>query len=237
MTPGRSPAARGLRRSRGPGGSDRGGHRALARPLAAPCRAVADRAARFSLAECVCGCRRESERSRGRGDRGGEPGRLACGSVPLTRDPELDGGSERSPNDTSATSPLASPAEQPAASPSGSQRPRARRQPRSPATSSIDPRPVPRRIGRPSATPLMKATLDRELDALRAKLGIPGMSAAIQFADGTSGRAPRASPMSPAGAPSPQTRRSPSVASRRRSLRRSSSRSPARTGSISTLRS
>ena len=31
----------------------------------------------------------------------------------------------------------------------------------------------------------MKASLDRQLDALRAKLGIPGISAAIQFADGT----------------------------------------------------
>jgi D-alanyl-D-alanine carboxypeptidase len=31
----------------------------------------------------------------------------------------------------------------------------------------------------------MKASLDRQLDVLRAKLGIPGMSAAIRFADGT----------------------------------------------------
>ena len=42
-----------------------------------------------------------------------------------------------------------------------------------------------RRVDRPSATPLMKASLDRQLDKLRAKLGIPGVSAAVLFADGS----------------------------------------------------
>ena len=47
------------------------------------------------------------------------------------------------------------------------------------------PRPWPRRIGSPSATPLLREALDARLARLRAKYGIPGMSAAIVFADGS----------------------------------------------------
>src|SRR3954447_10015770 len=45
--------------------------------------------------------------------------------------------------------------------------------------------PWPRRIGSPSATPLLRDALDARLARLRAKYGIPGMSAAIVFADGS----------------------------------------------------
>jgi D-alanyl-D-alanine carboxypeptidase len=53
------------------------------------------------------------------------------------------------------------------------------------------PRPEPappqghRRLGSPSATPLLRAALDARLARLRAKNGIPGVSAAILFADGS----------------------------------------------------
>ncbi|MFL5673598.1 MAG: serine hydrolase [Chloroflexota bacterium] len=43
----------------------------------------------------------------------------------------------------------------------------------------------PRRLGSPSATPLLREALDARLERLRAKYGIPGMSAAIVFADGS----------------------------------------------------
>src|SRR3954468_12474230 len=43
----------------------------------------------------------------------------------------------------------------------------------------------PRRIGSPSATPLLRNALDARLGRLREKYGIPGMSAAIVFADGS----------------------------------------------------
>jgi D-alanyl-D-alanine carboxypeptidase len=63
--------------------------------------------------------------------------------------------------------------------------------PPSPAASTLlppntpIPRPWPRRIGSPSATPLLREALDARLARLRAKYGIPGMSAAILFADGS----------------------------------------------------
>ena len=47
------------------------------------------------------------------------------------------------------------------------------------------PRPWPRRIGSPSATPMLADVLDARLERLRAKYGIPGVSAAILFADGS----------------------------------------------------
>ena len=47
------------------------------------------------------------------------------------------------------------------------------------------PRPWLRRLGSPSATPMLADVLDRRLERLRAKSGIPGMSAAILFADGS----------------------------------------------------
>ena len=94
-----------------------------------------------------------------------------------------------------------------------------------------------RRVDRPSATPLMKASLDRQLDKLRAKLGIPGVSAAILFADGSMlDRHLRSCRRRGPARRSPLTRRSPSEASRRRSPRRWWWPSPARAGSASTRR-
>jgi len=64
-------------------------------------------------------------------------------------------------------------------------------QPLAPSLSPGAPDPVPaatpwpRRLGSPSATPLLRAALDARLARLRAKNGIPGISAAILFADGS----------------------------------------------------
>jgi D-alanyl-D-alanine carboxypeptidase len=79
----------------------------------------------------------------------------------------------------------------------------------SPARPSVRPSPAPSVIGQPgsspgptpvggvpnppgpirrgfaSATPLLRAALDRRLEALRAKAGIPGISATILFPDGS----------------------------------------------------
>lgn len=45
--------------------------------------------------------------------------------------------------------------------------------------------PWPRRLGTPSATPMLRAVLDARLARLRTKYGLPGVSAAILFADGS----------------------------------------------------
>jgi D-alanyl-D-alanine carboxypeptidase len=52
----------------------------------------------------------------------------------------------------------------------------------------VPARPWPRRIGSPSATMLLRDALDARLERLRAKSGIPGISAAIVFADGSTWR-------------------------------------------------
>ena len=59
----------------------------------------------------------------------------------------------------------------------------------SPTPTAIPGRPPlatpPPRLGIPSGTPLMRRTLDAWLPRLRAQLGIPGISAAIVFPDGS----------------------------------------------------
>ena len=80
------------------------------------------------------------------------------------------------------------PVASPAAKPSGSSRASASssRPSGAPSAAASPGAPaVAHRARRSSATPLMKAALDRELGQLRAKLGIPGVSAAILFPDGT----------------------------------------------------
>ncbi len=53
-----------------------------------------------------------------------------------------------------------------------------------PARQTYDPTGG-RRLGTASATPLSRAALDARLERFRAKLGLPGVSAAILFADGS----------------------------------------------------
>ena len=60
-----------------------------------------------------------------------------------------------------------------------------RRTPAEPA--ATPPCSIPHR-GLTTATPLLKAALDARLQALRAKTGIPGISVAILFPDGTTWR-------------------------------------------------
>ena len=106
-------------------------------------------------------------------------------------------------------------------------------------------RPRPRRRSAPASRPRAHGSrrsrsttrLQAELDRMRSRLGIPGVSATIIFRDGTSWtgverprrRRRRAST-------SPATPRSPSAASARPTPRRSSSRSPATARSTSTSR-
>jgi D-alanyl-D-alanine carboxypeptidase len=58
--------------------------------------------------------------------------------------------------------------------------------PASPASSANGSSPP--RLGIPRATPILRAVLDARLERLRAKYGMPGISAAILFADGSTWR-------------------------------------------------
>ncbi|MFL5672106.1 MAG: serine hydrolase [Chloroflexota bacterium] len=80
----------------------------------------------------------------------------------------------------SASTPPASAVPGPASTPAVTPAPSAKLPPNTPNAV-----PWPRRIGSPSATPLLRDALDARLARLRAKYGIPGMSAAIVFADGS----------------------------------------------------
>ena len=116
------------------------------------------------------------------------------GSSPSGSAPSVPGASTQPTLAASAT-PDARPSstlratEQPSATPSGPPL-------TPPATHVPSPTPsagLPQR-GVASATPLLRAALDARLEQLRAKYGIPGVSVAIAFADGSvwSGQAGRA---------------------------------------------
>ena len=114
----------------------------------------------------------------GRPGRPGRPSRLADAAWPPQSDPP------RAVRSDPSARPIPRPRRADAAS-------------RQPAPTARAPEPPPPRVNRPSrpdrrrgtarpsATPLLRAALDARLERLRAKYGIPGISAAILFADGS----------------------------------------------------
>ena len=105
------------------------------------------------------------------------PGAGAANALPSPSGPAIGG----SPPSAVAASPTAPTTPAPPALGSGLPDP----SPLAHASPGVTATPYPPRHGTPSATPLLRAELDARLERLRAKYGIPGISASILFADGS----------------------------------------------------